>query len=155
MPCATETVAVHFRFTPPPDMPRKRAVEEAQDVIARKRRRARRGVEAQINHPIPLALTLDFHGVWRELQTSRWTSKLPRGLDTRYRYVLPGCAANGRSDHDSLLGEEAVLRHFVERVAATDGGGGVVVGSRRVRGAGAAAEEQRVGPGRGVRAAGA
>ncbi|GMF38621.1 unnamed protein product [Phytophthora fragariaefolia] len=75
---------------------------------------------------ISLASTLDFHGVWRELKASGWTSKPPRGLDNRYRYVLPG----------------------------PDGDGGVVVGFGRVRGAGSAAEQQRVGQGRGVRAAG-
>ncbi|GMF23317.1 unnamed protein product [Phytophthora fragariaefolia] len=111
-------------------------------------------VEAQSNDVIPLASTLDFHGVWRELKTYGWTSKPPRGLDNRYRYVLPGCAANGRSGHDFLLGEEAVLRHFVEHVAAADGDGGVVVGSGRVRGTGAAAEQQRAGSGRGARPAG-
>ncbi|GMF37481.1 unnamed protein product [Phytophthora fragariaefolia] len=120
-------------------MPRKRSVEEAQDVIAQKRRRARHGVEAQSNDVIPLASTLDFHGVWRELKASGRTSKPPRGLDNRYRYVLPGCAAHGRSDHDFQLGEEAVLRHFVEHVAAADGDGGVVIGSGRVPAAAAAA----------------
>ncbi|GMF44183.1 unnamed protein product [Phytophthora fragariaefolia] len=111
-------------------------------------------VEAQSNDVIPLASTLDFHGVWRELKASGWTSKPPRGLDNRYRYVLPGCAANGRSGHDFLFGEEAVLRHFVEHVAAADGDGGVVIGSGRSRGADASAEQRRVGPYRGVRAAG-
>ncbi|GMG15772.1 unnamed protein product [Phytophthora fragariaefolia] len=118
---------------------------------------------AQINHAIHLASTLDFHGVWRELKAAGRTFKPPRSVDNRYRYVLSGCATNGRSCHDLLLGEETVLRHFVEHViafAAADGNGGVVVSSGRVRGAGSAAGQQRVGPGRddrgaGVQAAGA
>ncbi|OWY91575.1 hypothetical protein PHMEG_00039784, partial [Phytophthora megakarya] len=51
--------------------------------------------------------------VWRELKASGWTSKPPRGLDNRFRYVLPGCAANGITGSDFLLGEEAVLEYYV------------------------------------------
>ncbi|GMF52014.1 unnamed protein product [Phytophthora fragariaefolia] len=57
-------------------------------------------------HTVKLASTLDFHGVWRELKAAGWTSKPPRGLDNRYRYVLPGCSSNGQIREDYLLGEE-------------------------------------------------
>ncbi|KAE8970055.1 hypothetical protein PF001_g24272 [Phytophthora fragariae] len=94
-------------------MPGKRLQEEAQD-STRKRRRTRQEPGAQSSQPTHLASTLDFHGVWRELKAAGWTSKPPRGLDNRHRYVLPGCAATGREGHDFLLEEEAVLSHFVQ-----------------------------------------
>ncbi|KAG1696271.1 hypothetical protein DVH05_018817 [Phytophthora capsici] len=85
-------------------MPGKRVQEERP--AERKRRRLS-------VHATSLAAVLDFHGVWRELKASGWTSKPPRGLDDRYRYVLPGRPANGKAGEDFLLGKEAVLQHFL------------------------------------------
>ncbi|KAG3233865.1 hypothetical protein PI124_g21070 [Phytophthora idaei] len=94
-------------------MPRKRAITEAQPV-KRTQRRPRQGAGAHSNHTTHLASTLDFNGVWKELKAAGWTYKLPRGLDNRYRYIFPGCSGNGRAGEDYMLGEEAVLRHFVQ-----------------------------------------
>ncbi|KAG3110179.1 hypothetical protein PI125_g10245 [Phytophthora idaei] len=91
----------------------KRALTEAQPV-KRKQRRPRQGAGAHSNHATHLASTLDFNGVWKELKAAGWTYKLPRGLDNRYRYISPGCTGNGRAGEDYMLGEEAVLRHFVQ-----------------------------------------
>ncbi|EEY56236.1 uncharacterized protein PITG_09048 [Phytophthora infestans T30-4] len=62
-------------------MPRKRAL--AEDQPARKQR-LRRG-QALNDDATKLSSTLDFNGVWRELKAAGWTSKLPSGLDDRYR----------------------------------------------------------------------
>ncbi|KAL3661231.1 hypothetical protein V7S43_013840 [Phytophthora oleae] len=83
-------------------MPRERALEKAHPA---KRRRTQNVANDATNGR--LTATLDFHGVWRELKASGWSSKPPRGLDNRFRYVLPGCLANGIAGTDYLLGEEA------------------------------------------------
>uniref|UniRef100_H3GC41 Uncharacterized protein n=1 Tax=Phytophthora ramorum TaxID=164328 RepID=H3GC41_PHYRM len=72
-----------------------------------KRRRPRCDAASQDNDTARLTRVLDFNGVWKELKAAGWTHKLPRGLDNRYRYVLPGRSANGRDGEDFLLGEEA------------------------------------------------
>ncbi|GMF23152.1 unnamed protein product [Phytophthora fragariaefolia] len=69
-------------------MSRKHAPPQSQPNGERKRRRSRQGTADNSAHTVKLASTLNFHGVWRELKAAGRTSKPPRGLDNRFRYVL-------------------------------------------------------------------
>ncbi|GMF41088.1 unnamed protein product [Phytophthora fragariaefolia] len=77
-------------------MPRKRAPPQSQHNGERKRRRSKQGTADNSAYTVKLASKLDFHGVWRELKAAGWTSKPPRGLDNRYRYVYRVVPATGK-----------------------------------------------------------
>uniref|UniRef100_H3GQV6 Uncharacterized protein n=1 Tax=Phytophthora ramorum TaxID=164328 RepID=H3GQV6_PHYRM len=107
-----------------------------------KRRRPRCDAASQDNDTARLTRVLDFNGVWKEMKAAGWTHKLPRGLDNRYRYVLPGRSANGKDGEDFLLGEEAVLRYFIQHSASSGGDGGAATAT--------AGRQQAVGGARGL-----
>jgi hypothetical protein len=55
-----------------------------------------------------------FKSAWNNLHRDGWFSKKPpgRGLSDLYRYVQPGCDANGEAGAGYFLGEAALLEYY-------------------------------------------
>ncbi|KAL3664861.1 hypothetical protein V7S43_010039 [Phytophthora oleae] len=59
----------------------------------------------------------NFKLIWTQYKKLGWTSKAPsRGIETRWKYILPGANANGTVGIDYLLGEQAVVNYAVQQV---------------------------------------
>ncbi|ETO59064.1 hypothetical protein F444_22558 [Phytophthora nicotianae P1976] len=67
--------------------------------------------------------TKHFRVIWPEFKKLGWTSKPPpsRGIETRWKYILPGGNANGTVGIDYVLGEQAVVDHATESKALWSG----------------------------------
>eukprot|EP00644_Phytophthora_capsici_P004934 jgi/Phyca11/96080/e_gw1.1.573.1 len=57
-----------------------------------------------------------FRLIWPEFKKLGWTSKPPpsRGIETRWKYILPGGNASGTVGIDYVLGEQAVVDHAMK-----------------------------------------